>query len=50
MELKKSQPAVATVNVNMLKRWWIELEYRYDIVRETKASYVGIYTGSRKVF
>ncbi|GFS86222.1 uncharacterized protein TNCV_661001 [Trichonephila clavipes] len=42
-ELKQNiQTAVATVDVSMLKRSWMELEYRLDIVRATKGSHVEI--------
>ncbi|GFW63652.1 uncharacterized protein TNCV_4329401 [Trichonephila clavipes] len=36
------QTAVATVDVSMLKRSWMELEYRLDIFRATKGSHVEI--------
>ncbi|GFX79442.1 hypothetical protein TNCV_1715921 [Trichonephila clavipes] len=42
-ELKQNiQTAVATVDVSMLKRSWMELEYRLDIARATKGSHVEI--------
>ncbi|GFU29128.1 DUF4817 domain-containing protein [Trichonephila clavipes] len=42
-ELKQNiQTAVATVDVSMLKRSRMELEYRLDIVRATKGSHVEI--------
>ncbi|GFV84692.1 DUF4817 domain-containing protein [Trichonephila clavipes] len=42
-ELKQNiQTAVATVDVSMLKRLWMELEYCLDIVRATKGSHVEI--------
>lgn len=44
MELQeKFQTAVATVDVSMLKRSWIKLEYRLDIARATKVHHVKIY-------
>ncbi|GFW98498.1 DUF4817 domain-containing protein [Trichonephila clavipes] len=42
-ELKQNiQTAVATVDVSMLKRSWMKLEYRLDIIRATKGSHVEI--------
>jgi hypothetical protein len=32
--------AIATVDVDMLQRTWMELEYRLDIVRVTDGAYV----------
>ncbi|GFW14149.1 DUF4817 domain-containing protein [Trichonephila clavipes] len=42
-ELKQNiETAVATVDISMLKRSWMEFEYRLDIARATKVSHVEI--------